>query len=191
VSGRSLVSGFTTAMALGNIRPFALVDLMLDAGDGGPDYFCGLDANVSHGGNTYLGGAGFMRLDPIEETEDTAAGARLQLAGASANISLALGVKTQGRKMVVRLALIDGTGALQVDDNVWTGLMDAATISDRLSNAIVTINAEHMLSIWDRPRPVRFTNAEQLKIQAGDLGLQYVEEMAEVNLVWPGKEFFF
>jgi hypothetical protein len=177
-------------MVLGNIRPFPMIDMIFDAGDGGPDYLSGLDANVTYGGHSYLGAAGLIRIDPIEETADTAAGIRIGLMGMSANISLALGVKTQGRLLILRLALIDGSGTLQVDDNVWSGLMDAAVISDNLDNAIVTINAEHMLSIWDRPRPVRYTNAQQLKILAGDLGLQYVEEMAEANFVWPGKEFF-
>jgi len=188
---RSLSSPFANALLLGDIRPFPLIDLNFDAGDGGPDYICGLDSDVVYGGHTYRRAAGAIKIDSIEETSDSSQGARLYLAAPlAANISVALGITSQGRLMTIRLALIDGAGALQVDDNVWSGMMDAMSFSDQIDGGSITIPAEHMLSIWDRPRPSRYTDAYQQKLVAGDLGLQYIEEMAEASFVWPGKEFF-
>ena len=186
--GRSLSGGFTTAIAAGHVNIFPLIECQFASGT---DYICGLDHDVVYNSNTYLAAGGCISIDRIAETATQTEGLKIGLAGApSANVAIALAEKVQGRLCTVRLAVIDGAGALQVDDNVWTGMMDVLALEDSADQCSVAITAEHMLTVWDRPRPVRYTDAQQQALFSGDLGLQYVEEMAEAQIVWPGKEFF-
>ncbi len=185
---RSLVSGFTTAIALPHVNAFPLIELQFASGT---DYICGLDHDVVYGGNTYLAAGGCLSIEQIRETATQTEGLRIGLVGSTAaNVSLVLSEKAQGRLCILRLAVIDAAGALQVDDNVWTGLMDAMSLEDTPDGCNVSITAEHMLAVWDRPRIVRYSDAQQQALFSGDLGFQYVEEMAEASLVWPGREFF-
>lgn len=185
---RALSGGFTTAIAAGHVNLFPLIELQFASGT---DYICGLDHDVAYGGNTYLAAGGCIGIDSISETSLQTEGLKITLAGApSANVALVLGEKVQGRPCTVRLAVVDGAGALQVDDNVWSGLMDTMMLEDSPDQCLAVITAEHMLAVWDRPRVVRYTDAQQQALYPGDLGLQYIEEMAEASIVWPGKEFF-
>lgn len=185
---RSLSGGFTTAIALGSLGAFPLIELQFASGT---DYICGLDHDVSYGGNTYLAAGGCVSIERIAETASQTEGLQIGLVGSpAANVALVLSEQVQGRLCVVRLAVIDGAGALQVDENVWTGLMDTMALQDSPTACWASITAEHMLAVWDRPRVVRYTDAQQQALYSGDLGFQYVEEMAEASLVWPGKEFF-
>lgn len=184
----SLTSGFTTAMAAGTVRPFPLIDLQFSSGT---DYLCGLDHPVVYGGNTYTPAYGVMQIQAIEETAASAEGLQITIMSApTANIALALTERVQGRPMTLRMALIDDTGTLQVDPNVWSGEMDTLAIDERSGTPVVTLTAESMFAVWDRSRPVRYTNAQQQILYPGDRGLEYVETMAEAPIVWPGKAFF-
>ena len=185
---RALTGGFTTAMALGSVNAFPLLEFQFASGT---DYICGLAHDVVYNANTYLGAGGALSIEAMRETATQTEGLKVTLVGSTAaNVALALSEKVQGRLMTLRLALIDGAGALQVDDNVWTGLMDTLQLDDSADRSVGVITAEHMRVIWERPRPKRYTDAQQQIDFPGDLGLQYVEEMAEAQIVWPGKEFF-
>jgi hypothetical protein len=184
---RALAGGFTTAIALPHVNVFPLLEIQFASGT---DYICGLDHDVTYGGNTYLAAGACLGIDQIVETATTAEGLRISLAGSrSADVSLALGEKIQGRTVKIRLAVLDA-GTVVADENVWTGLGDTMTLQDDAENCVVVLTAEHMMAVWDRPRPVRYTDAQQQKLFPGDLGLQYIEDMAESQIVWPGKEFF-
>jgi hypothetical protein len=188
MSRLTIPSGFATAIADGHVNIFPLMELQFASGT---DYICGLDHDVVYGGNTYLAAGRCIGIEPIKETGLQTEGLRIMLDGAtSANVALVLGEKVQGRKAIIRMAVIDGTGTLRVDENVWTGLMDVMAIEDSPDACRAIITAEHMLAIWDRPKIKRYSDAEQQLLFPGDLGLQYIEEMAEANIVWPGKEFF-
>ncbi len=185
---RALVSGFTTAIATGSVNIFPLIEFQFNSGT---DYICGLAHDVAYGGNTYLAAGGCVAIDRIAETSTQTEGLKVVLeASNAANISLVLTEKIQGRLCTLRLAVIDSGGTLQVDENVWVGMMDLMALEDSPDSCIINISAEHMLTVWDRPRIIRYSNAQQAALFAGDLGFQYVEEMAEASLVWPGKEFF-
>lgn len=184
---RALGGAFATAITQPHVNLFPLLEIQFASGT---DYICGLAHDVTYGGNTYLAAGACLGIDPITETANTAEGLRISLAGSrSADVSLVLSEKIQGRIIKVRLAVIDA-GTVVADENVWTGLGDTMTLQDDADSCVIALTAEHMLSVWDRPRVVRYTDAQQQKLFAGDLGLQYIEDMAEAQIVWPGKEFF-
>lgn len=185
----SLPGAFTTALSAGHVTVFPMIELRFASGT---DYICGLDHDVSYGGNTYLAAGRCIGIEKITETAQQTEGLKIILDGSlSANVALVLAEKVQGRLVILRLAAVDGAGALQVDDNVWSGMMDVLALSDDPESCQAVITAEHMLAVWDRPRPLRYSDAQQQALFSGDLGLQYVEEVAEAQMVWPGKEFYY
>lgn len=185
---RALAGAFSTALQANRLAAFALVDLGFSSGT---DYICTLAHDVVYGGNTYIAGAGVLQIASVTETAGSAQGLQIQIAGApSANLALALNERVQGRPVTMRMAVIDAAGALQVDTNVWSGLMDTMAIDDSGEQPVVTITAEHMLAIWDRARPVRYTDAQQQVLYAGDRCCEFVADLAERQIVWPGKAFF-
>lgn len=186
---RSLTTGFSTAIQQPHVNIFPLVDLMFASG---ANYLCGLDHAVTWNGNTYAAALGLLGIDEIQETADSAAGLRLTISGVKpAALALALTERVQGRSIVLRMAAVDAAGALQVDANCWSGLMDTMSIDDSGGNAVITITAEHVMSTWDRPRTTRYTDAAQQALYPGDLGLQYVAQLEEATIVWPDKTFFY
>jgi hypothetical protein len=185
---RALNTGFATAIQAGHVNIFPLVDFAFASG---ASYLCGLDHAVTWNGNTYLPALGLLEIAEVQETPASAQGLSIKVSGvSSASIALALNEKVQGRLVTVRMAVIDSAGALQVDANVWQGMMDMMQIMDGGDSAIVNITAEHIMATWDRPRTVRYTDAQQQALYPGDLGLQYVAQMESATIVWPARAFF-
>lgn len=184
---RALGTPFSTALQANRLAAFALLDLGFTSGT---DYVCTLAHDVSYGGNTYIAGYGVLNIAAVTETAGSAQGLQIQIAGApAANLALALTERVQGRPITMRMAVLDAAGALQVDDNVWAGLMDTMAIDDSGDQPVVTITAEHMLAVWDRARPVRYTDAQQQALYPGDRCCEFVVDLAERQIVWPGKAF--
>jgi len=208
---RALTSPFAAALAGAHVTAFPLIELGFASGT---DYVCGLAHDVTWSGNTYSAAQGLISIEALEELADeqlqelaaevptldeqrrhqqnlvNSESARAAAVKARLEALRALQEKVQGRPVTVRLAVLDAAGALQVDTNVWQGLMDTMQIDDNASNCVVSITAEHMLAVWDRPRPARYTDAAQQALYPGDRGLEYVAAVAEAQIVWPGKEFF-
>jgi hypothetical protein len=185
---RALSGGFAAALAEAHVDAFPLIELQFASGT---DYLCGLDHAVTWNGNTYIGTAGVMSIQSMQETAGTAQGLQIQISAApTANLALALNERVQGRPIILRLAVIDASGAVQVDPNVWAGLMDTMPIDDSGSNPVISITAEHMLAVWDRSRPVRYTDAQQQALYPGDRCCEFVAALADAQIVWPGKAFF-
>ncbi len=177
---------FLAALALPSARVFPLVELRFASGT---QYLCGLDFAVTWGGNTYAAALGAMAIDAVTETAGTYPALKLTLQGATqAAVAWALTEKVQGRQLILRLAALDASNAMQVDANVWTGYMDTLSLPADMSTIIVT--AEDRRATWDRPRVKRYTDAQQQAEFPGDLGLQYVAELENKQLVWPSAAFF-
>jgi len=188
MSARNLASGFASAMQAGHVDLFPLIQVDFSSGAA---YWSGLDYDVSWSGNTYIGMLGMLAIEAIQETSSTAEGLRVQISAVpNGNLALALAEPMQGRVITVRLAVIDGAGALQVDGTVWKGKLDYPEIADGTDTCVITLNAEHQMAAWDRARPVRLTDAAQQAMYPGDLGLQYVAQLAQAQLIWPGAAYW-
>lgn len=188
MSARNLTSGFAAALLQPNVRPFDLIEIGFA---GGTQYLCGLDFPVDYGGHTYTPALGLMAVEPITETSTSYEGLSLTVAGVSSgSVALALTEKMQGRPITHRMAVLDDAGVLQVDANVWSGLMDAPAFTDSPGGAAVKINAEHLMALWDRPQTRRYTHAQQQALYPDDLGLEFIAQMEQATLVWPKAAYF-
>lgn len=187
---RGVGSGVSTAVDARHVKWFPLLELALDSGT---QYLAGHNAPVDYGGHTYLAALGLGTIDTIEETDAEVKGLVFTMTAVpSSSVSLSLGTEVQGRGVLLRLAFIDAAGALQVDDNVWSGYLDQAPMEDdpETNRTVIRVTAEHRLVRWDTPRPLRFSDEDQRVISSSDGFFKHTAAIAEATLNWPYKEFF-
>jgi len=140
----------------------------------------------SFGGNEYLGVGTLGKIEAIEEgTNIQARNIRLQLSGIPPElITIALDEHYQGKSCIVYLGFLDSDHAL-IDDPfiVFSGLMDVMDINIG-KTAEIMVTAENKLADWARPRISRYTNVDQQEKYPNDKGLEFVAEMADIEIVW-------
>ena len=67
---------------------------------------------------------------------------------------------------------------------VFSGRMDVMQVSDDGQTAEIIMTAESRLMDFKRPREVRYTDEEQQNLFAGDLGLEFVNDIQEKAIYW-------
>lgn len=186
---RGTPSAFAAAVAGGHAAVFTLLEFGFDSGT---TYVAGLDHDVVWNGATYLAALGLISIGSAAETAATSNGLTVSIAGATpASLGLALGTPVQGRPFVMRLAALDGAGAVQVDPAAWVGAMDVLSISDAVGGATISITVEPRTAAWARPRQEVYSDAWQIARASGDRSLRYTADIASRTLAWPAKEFFY
>lgn len=179
-------TAFTAALKKPHVKRFLMGLLDFESG---PAYWCSLPYPVTYAGKTWDPTFGLLSIDNITETGDSAQGLKLVFSGVtSAAIAAVQQEHVQGRRCELHLAVIDG-GTLLVDEGVWIGEMDVMYAEDGDEPKVV-ITAEHMMTLWERAKPVLCSDAEQQAEYPGDLGCQYVAQMETANVVWPSADFF-
>jgi hypothetical protein len=140
----------------------------------------------SWNGQNWSGAGDFGGLSPVDEsTEVRAAGLAFTLSGIPSNsIALALGDSYRGRPCKLWMAILDDAEAIVGAHQIFAGRMDVMKIDDTGETATISVQAESRLVDLRRPRSLRYTDAEQQRLFAGDVGLEYVAKLAEKPLFW-------
>ena len=109
---------------------------------------------------------------------------RATIAGAEANVAVALGQVYQGRSCRLWMAPLTADHAV-IDDPalVFWGRMDTMDI-ELGDTATITVAAESRLAAWDRPRVRRFNHEDQQIDHPGDQFFEFVPQMVDRQLVW-------
>ena len=104
--------------------------------------------------------------------------------GKKASLATALDEDYQGRTATIWAAPLDSEHRIVSDPViVFKGRMDTMPITMGRSGEI-TVNLESRLVDWERARVRRYNDADQQAEYPGDLGLQFVEQMVEKQLIW-------
>ena len=181
---RTLTAAVTNALAADHVA--ALVFVSMDFSSG-VLYVCNAAYDIDWNGHTWLGAGMVGRLDAIEEAADQQARAiALYLSGIPPDrISTALGEYYQGRAITIWFAPLNPAGYAVYADPVvvFTGRMDTMNI-ELGKTASITLTAESRQADQNRPRVRRYNHGDQVAFYPNDLGLQYVEQMASVTLLW-------
>ena len=184
---RSLPLAFAEAVQREHIIWFWLAELQLLSGT---VRLAGLDFDVEWDDETWIGARGLGSIAPIEETPNVVTGLQLTLAGVTeAHIATVLAEPVQGRPVIIRLAVLDTTTeppGLAVDPNVWQGLLDVQRFNE--GAATVAVNAENRLVEWDRPRLLRYSDADHRRLWPSDGFFRLAAAMAERDIVIFSKE---
>lgn len=187
MSRTSLDAPTLAALDAAHVTQLMLIDMEFDSGT---QYLTTAPHDVAWNGHTYVSAQGVGSIDAVVETDTEARGLAFTLSGVPGSaIAGALTEPIQGRKVTLRLGIVDGT-TLRVDPNIWSGYLDVMTVDDTAESPTIRVTAEHASIAWQQPSGRLFSDADQQAAHAGDKFFEYAAKVAEATIVWPAKEFF-
>jgi len=138
----------------------------------------------------YTGAGTLLSISDVEDTAELkSAGVSLTLSGMDQTVlSYALAENYLNRPITIYLVFTDGgSNDLAGAMTSFVGRMISMTITDDPNGSTVALQAENRLIDLSRPSNLRYTNASQQYISAGDTAFRYVAQMEDLEIVW-GKE---
>jgi len=191
------------------VYPFFATELKFD-GDNTLRLWTGQGTLVLDDGTSWVGTGNLLNISAIEETSELAVkGATLTLSGVPSEVlSLALSEPYQGRVCNIYfgtfsygnllqesssyILLQDGSRInLQTTDKgfneIFSGYMDQMNIEESGETSTIQLLVENKLVDLERARVARFTSGYQKSIYAGDLGLDFVEDLQDKQISWGRK----
>jgi hypothetical protein len=149
--------------------------------------------DIDYGGVTYRGAAGLGTIAEIEDSPGEIKGIQLQMSGIPTEyLTLALSDATvvQGAILVIRLAIIDQAGTVLDAPLDWIGTVDTMPIEEDGETCAISITAESSAVDFLRGNALTTSDPDQRFLYPGDLAFQYVVPQAEVQIVWPTKQYY-
>lgn len=187
MSRTNLSSEMAEKLAAANVTAFFLVEFGFDAER---VYLADLPFDVEWEGQTYSGAQHIGRIEPFTETDSEARGLQLTLSAVTqASIAAALTEEVQGREVLLRLVIVDGT-TLRTDPCVWRGVMDVMGIEDDGQHPVIRVTAEHEFIAWQQPSGALFSDPEQQEEHPGDKFFEFAAQIADATIAWPSAAFF-
>ena len=188
---RSITTAFNNAIKSQVVRPFFACELAFSTGT---LYFWNGygDITMTAGGssNTFTGLGDLISVSPIGESDQVEAiGASLSLTGIKSSlISAALSALYTNRNASIYLGLFDSNKSVVSDVyTLFKGKMDIMKIDEGSETASITLNIENRLIVFDRPKERRFTHEDQQERFSGDLGLEFVPDLQDKEIIWGKK----
>jgi hypothetical protein len=131
-------------------------------------------------------------VDQVTDTAGERGPLRFQLSVRNEAIALAMDSanEARGKRCRVYLAVHDPeTFEILSAELIWSGTLDQMTLTEGDKAGQVSVTAEHRGVTFGRPKPKRYTNADQQLLYPGDLALQYMTSQANHQDVWPAAEW--
>lgn len=189
------------------VHPFFAVELLFD-GDNTLRMWTGVGTLTLKDGTEWVGTGNLLNVSAIEETAEMAVkGATLTLSGVPSEVlSLALSEPYQGRVCNIYFGTFSASGKLLQENSsfillqdgskinvqtgeagfnqLFSGYMDQMNIADGGDTSTIELMVENRLIDLERARVARFTSGYQKSIYPGDLGLDFVEDLQDKDIVW-------
>ena len=188
---RSITTAFKNAIKSSVVRPLLAVELEFSTGT--LRFWNGYgDLTMTAGGssNTFTGLGDLLGVSPISESDQIEAiGASLSLTGIKSSfISTALSGNYTNRNASIFLGVFDTSKSVIADVyTLFKGKMDIMKIDEGSESATITLNLENRLIALDRPLNRRFTHEDQQERFSGDLGLEFVPDLQDKEIIWGKK----
>ena len=188
---RSITTAFKNAIKSSVVRPFLAVELEFSTGT--LRFWNGYgDLTMTAGGssNTFTGLGDLLGVSPISESDQIEAiGASLSLTGIKSSfISTALTGNYTNRNASIFFGVFDTSKNVIADVyTLFKGKMDIMKIDEGSESATITLNLENRLIVLDRPLNRRFTHEDQQERFSGDLGLEFVPDLQDKEIIWGKK----
>ena len=174
-----------TALTTTNVRAEYILDVDFDSE---PFQIWTGVQDVIIGTSTYSAAGTFQGISSLEETSELrAVGAQVSISGIpAAYITLALTESFRNRYMTLKLACVHSSDNSIVSDPItlFKGKMDVPTIMEQEDTAIMSISAESKLIDLTRVKRLLFTHEDQQLVSSGDDALEYVSELANIEMTW-------
>lgn len=145
-----------------------------------------LGASITYDGHTYVGTGNLLGVESVDENSDLGvSGIRISLSGLDAQIvQNARNENYQGKECVVLLGAMDESGAVVGTTDYFQGYNDHIVYTQSANKITALLTAENRLVRFSKSKISRYTWAEQIKNYNTDLGLQFVNTIAEAEIKW-------
>lgn len=166
---------------------FARVDL-----NGGTLAFNSSLRDIVFDGITYTGAGDLGRVSNVTESGTLNPSDYEIIFSAVNDTSLNLIVNEQymNNPASAHVALLDDNDDIIGQPFLWfEGLTDTVGI-EYGKRSVIRIKVRDRLSDWSRRRTSRYTFQDQQQLHPGDFGLEYVSEIASMDIEWPNKTWF-
>lgn len=173
---------------LGNrLGAAVFLEMLLD----GPLYLSNAEMPIVADGHTWLG---VSQLQIAAVAEGAGSAEKLQFtlpAVPNEYLGLALATEIRGRRVNLYLGIMhpDTMAVVQLLP-LWGGQLDQMPVSYGPETAAITATAEHRAVAYGRPKPLRYTDADQRRLYPGDRCLEYLIDQSQKEDTWPSREWF-
>jgi hypothetical protein len=136
---------------------------------------------VDWNAQTWLGLAELGTVEAIDESLSIEAKAlKFTVQGVdNSKVAIALGEKYQGRAARMWVGFVEaGVGIVADPALAFAGRIDQMIVQRGDKEAAVSVTAESRFAAWNRAKLRRYSDADQQAAHPGDLGLQYIAELA-------------
>lgn len=186
---RSLSSALQTAIVQPVVNVIYLVRVDFDSGSA--TWNSGMK-DLIFDGATYRAAGHLGAISQIQETQGIkAAGITITMSGIKPEI-LAM-VKDHpflDRKCYVYLAAVDENFTFDSSKCVMVFRGSLDSMNGTVGNtASITMGVKSRLADWERPRRLRYTDADQQKLYPGDAGMEFIPQLSQKKLIWPRAAF--
>jgi hypothetical protein len=187
MTGRDINSAATAVIVGGKLASAVFVEMLLDT----PIYFSNANVSIDYGGHTWLG-VQQLQVESITEGAQQAEQMRFTLpAVPNEYLALALSTNIRGKSVSVYLGILDpdSHAVLQMVP-LWGGQLDQMPIGYGPDNAAISVTAEHRAVAYARPKPLRYTDADQRRLYPGDRCLEFLINQSQKEDTWPSAAWF-
>ena len=187
---RGLSTAIVNALKADVVRPITFVKLDFASGI---LYLHDSIGTFTWGGNNWLGVGDFGSVSSIDEGADiTPYNITLTLSGIDSTIADIGAAGTEDyylRDVDIYLGLLDEDEALIEDPNpIWAGFMDVMTLTaGSQGNDVIQLTCESEMAQINRSRNLKYTHAEQQRVNSNDLFFEFLHEITGVKVMWKDK----
>lgn len=147
---------------------------------------------INWGGYDWLGAGALGAVEEVVDEAGEQKSLRFTLSGVpTAMLSVALQEPVRNKACALYLGILDPTTHAVLDGPAaWAGTLDQMAITQSGDSCVISVTAEHAGVTFSRPKPLRYTDADQQRLYAGDTCLRFVVSQANHQDVWPAASFF-
>ena len=181
---RDIAAANLTEINAAHLHQIVMVKLEFDT----PLYVHSGIGTIVYDSNSYLGVGQFGNISNMTETEILRpTSLTLTLSGVDSNlITEALDSGDYGDTVTIYLGYRQDDGTLVADPLLlWRGFFEFASISQG-DQSVVSITVQHDLAILNETDGSRFTDEDQQVRFSGDVGFEFIADMANLKLIWGG-----
>ncbi len=182
---RGLSAPSVTASEALHVRPLVFVKLEFD---GGTVYAHNGVGTYTWDSQTWTGIGAIGLIGDLEEsTELSPFGVQMTLNALDADLlATAESEEVFNRPATIYIGLLDETGVLvDTPSERWSGPMDSISIRLGGEDAL-TLQCENHLRFFDQANGATFTDEWQQRRYSGDLFFQYLPQIVDARVFWPG-----
>jgi hypothetical protein len=147
---------------------------------------------INWNGSDWLGAGSMGAIEEIADSPEEQRSLRFTLSGVpSAMLAVALAEPVRNKVCTLWLGILDPTTHAVLDAvQAWSGTLDNMPITQTGETCTISAVGEHAGATFNRPKPLRYTDADQQRLYPGDTCLRFVTSQANHPDTWPAASFF-